>query len=934
MMSESPQIGDLLRSLTVKVNSSIGNGSGILCKPASDADFLYILTARHIIANGPQIVTPEEVSLEFWNVQLIGKYQLHTTDRILTFNEEEKDIAVLVIPTAEVEKITGQLPVVSCVKDWFGLKECLFRGFPEANMGIEPTRMDGEIVEGQKHFDFQFEFLVPQPLEGRWNNRTENFLAFDNVGGFSGSGVFVLNDDEIHLLGVVSKFGAFNRFWGIKADLLSELFPENGLLQPAWIVPETRPEVRAGIKRLRENSHDVRRRIVTQVGGKWQVERADLQGEILQKIHGDATFFLVSGAAGTGKSAFVEQVVRKLEPGGWQVWAYRGDQFCHDEVGKMLRDMGIQASMTDLLQSPTFVGNLLIWIDGAEKLVETMKFEALLNLMRLVVGRSNIRLLLTLRKFSVQHFKTRLAGLVQPILVDVPPLTDEELADAAATFPHIQPLLQSPKLKRLLKLPFYLDQAVKLPEIQPDASQEMDEIGFRALVWKEHIEKHIPSRGRQFEGIVMRRARNLSSFELPESPDDMALKGLEANHIIVRETGGNQERFAPAHDIFEDWALMRHVQRCWDRRQTPESFIADLGGDYAIRRGFRFWLEENLSNDNATVTVRFLEKILDSADSVAAFWKDEIMVSVLQSPHGSQFLQDHYDKLFENQAAIFGRFLRIYRTACKEPLTDGSGQDVSAEQWRLFSMNFRPVGLGWGTLVRFIWENFDQIPDKNLIANFLRDWGNQVEPFKPLPEFAREAALCLLKLLEGWKNKYGYGVRDGHDREIKACVRLLFGLAEVVKEELRELLETASHKVKNRDREDWQANKFYKLLLETSLSYFFSQKLCLYTPDTVIAIANEHWKKTYTKDDIYYHHDFLDSCKEYGIDRDDYIRYSPVSALQTPMFWLLTFHPNKALTFLVELFNYAARNYREADFEYKKEVHEVLITLNDERQVW
>lgn len=195
-------------------------------------------------------------------------------------------------------------------------------------MGIEPTRIDGEIVEGQKHFDFQFEFFVPQSLEGRWNQRTENFLAYDNVGGFSGSGVFVLNDEEIYLLGVVSKFGPFNRFLGIKADLLSELLCQNELPEPAWIVPETRPEVRDGIKRLRENTNDVRKRIVTQVGGKWQVEKTDLQKEVFQKIQGNATFLLVSGAAGTGKSGFVEQLVQKyFEPRDWQILAFRGDRF-------------------------------------------------------------------------------------------------------------------------------------------------------------------------------------------------------------------------------------------------------------------------------------------------------------------------------------------------------------------------------------------------------------------------------------------------------------------------------------------------------------------------------------------------------------------------------------------------------------------------------
>lgn len=930
-MFESTEIGYLLRALTVKVSSPVESGSGVLCRPSPKSSFVFVLTARHIVADGGTVVLPNEISLEFYTSPNPAIYILQKNDRVLAFDDPKKDIAVLVVPLESVELIIGELPVVYLVQDSFGLKKCLFRGFPEAGEGVEPFRMEGEITESEKTTEFQFELEVNRILDGKPNSIIER-TAKQNIDGYSGSGVFLVNDNEIYLFGVVSAFGPFNRFLGVKVSLLEDLFLRNEICVPIWKVPEVRPEVRLGVKRLAQNNRDaVRGRISASIDGQWHIERIPLLEDVFQKIQ-DNAFLMVSGEAGVGKSAFMEEIIQSfLEPGGWHIWAFRGEQLCHGSIGESLRNIGIQASAADLISSPLCIGNLLIWLDGAEKLVESMKFEAFLDVVRLIQQKPDTKIVVTLRKFSAEHFRMRMMNLLQPVLFNLPPLSDVELADTVAKFPQLELLLRNPKLKKLLRLPFYLNFAVKLPKLSSDEGQKLDEGTLRAKMWTLFVENGNPVRAKQFEEIVLRRASSFSLFGLPETPDYTALQALEQDHIIVREESGNMERYAPAHDIFEDWALIRHVQRCWDSRQTPEIFIVELGNTYAIRRGFRHWLEENLSKENLSI-VTFLGKILES-DVIEPLWKDEIMVRLLQSSLGSKFLQSHSTRLFENNGEGLGRLLRIFRTATKEPLTGSGGLRSEEERWRLYSMNFQPVGPGWGTLVWFICGNFDAIPDKRLIANFLQDWGNQIVPYESLPEAAREVALSLLKLLDGWKTKYGHGRQDGHDKQIKDCVRLLFRLTEAAKDETRDLLELASRELNKRDIEGWQTNKFYELLLESAFSYFFSQQLCLHLPDTIIALANAHWKQTYSREEIIRYPDFLNKHKEYGLAHDRWIRYNPESAYQTPIYWLLTFHPLEALAFLVDLFNYASRKYREANYENNEPAYQISITLNDGRRV-
>ena len=213
---EHTEINELLRRTTVKVTSSHEVGSGILYKPSQASPFVYILTARHVLLgeNGlPEDVSPNQVALKFLlnpNTNSYFEYQLQASDLILVSDNPQEDFAALVVPSAAIEKLTGELPILTLVRETHGLTNCLFRGFPEAYEAQEPIRMEGTITESRKGSLHQFEWEVPQSLADRWISNASR-TAYENVRGFSGSGVFLVIDDEAYLLGTVSKFGSFNQ---------------------------------------------------------------------------------------------------------------------------------------------------------------------------------------------------------------------------------------------------------------------------------------------------------------------------------------------------------------------------------------------------------------------------------------------------------------------------------------------------------------------------------------------------------------------------------------------------------------------------------------------------------------------------------------------------------------------------------------------------
>ncbi|MBK8292754.1 MAG: hypothetical protein IPK96_19290 [Flammeovirgaceae bacterium] len=60
-----------------------------------------------------------------------------------------------------------------------------------------------------------------------------------------------------------------------------------------------------------------------------------------------------------------------------------------------------------------------------------------------------------------------------------------------------------------------------------------------------------------FIEIAVKRAKEMRLFTHPGNSDASAIQALERDEIIFQEK--HNRKYAPTHDILEDWALVRHV---------------------------------------------------------------------------------------------------------------------------------------------------------------------------------------------------------------------------------------------------------------------------------------------------------------------------------------------------------------------------------------
>ena len=925
---EHTEINDLLRRTTVKINSPVEVGSGALYKPSANSHIVYVLTARHVLMgeNGsPEDVLPHQITLTFlFNPQSYThlEYQLQASDLILVSDNPHEDFAALVVPIEAIEQFTGTLPCLTLIRETHGLKKCLFRGFPDAYLTEEPIRMEGTITEESKNLPNQFEWEVPQSLDDHWISNASR-TAYENVRGFSGSGFFLVNDEEVYLLGIVSKFGAFNRFLGEKISFLESLIHDKEQLLPlVFCEPEVRPEVKTCIKKLDANSKtEVLDRVKDTIGGKPGLPRAQLINDLTKAIETNPVV-IVHGEAGAGKSAAVKNC---LVDGKQRFFAIKGEQICEESLHTTLKSItGTDVDLKTLLTSPLLKEPVVIWVDGAEKSIERNQTAALIDLIRLTAECSSLRIVITIRKYALEHFRLLILNATSHAHVyEVPLLSPEEQELIGQQFPAVRSFLDNPKLRRLLRVPFYLNYAVMLNE-PIEAGKELDEFTFREKIWLLAIAggtRNLP-RAAVFTDLAVKRATEMALYVRVDKADFDIVEELEREHILVRENE-TADRFAPAHDIFEDWALVRHVRYIFQDHRLPADLFQHLGSAYAIRRGFRFWLQEEVQHDPNEV-LRFAARCI--ADStIDQYWKDETFTVLLHSDEGTRFLHENQTLLLSNNARLLLRFIHLFRVASKEP--DASALE-SKEAWKLYSSTFIPVGNGWATLIHFLYQHLDEVKHNNTFYLFLKDWSCKLEWNKPLPSEAREAGLLLLTVFQRMRKSHIEGLLHPENETREEVLRLIFRLTEVLVLEVKTILEETLNAIKVAKDKNHRLDSDYELIWAQMLFLFHSKELCRYFPDLIMEGANLRWIKNKESK----HQSRHDVNRDFGLKNEFKLNDYPASAWQTPTLWLLRLHHKKALDWIIYLMNYCTQKYLESEFSktYKDEdILEIELKLND-----
>jgi hypothetical protein len=662
-----------------------------------------------------------------------------------------------------------------------------------------------------------------------------------------------------------------------------------------------------GISRLLENSQVVTASIRTTIGDNAVIPRVELVGDVCRLIEAESLVFVI-GEAGSGKSALVKSAFAAVTQGGIG-FAFRAVSLAGDHVNDVLHRFGLTV---DGLRAQTAMhGRKVLWVDSLELLIEKPPEQrvAFLDLLRTLKCDSTWRLVVTCRDYSAETIRTAFFNEVglTPAHIAVAALSDAELDDVATLIPSLQRPLSNQSLRRLLRNPFFLDKAARMdwPGTEPLPTNERT---FREKVWREFIcrvdedaEMGLPQlRARAIVGAALKRAKALEPFVSGTGLDPRALHRLVRDSVLASPSP-NSDRFAPAHDVFEDWALMKWLDEEFSQHGRELSpLVASIGTYPALRRAYRKWLTECLDAEPQATDSLVLALIQNPM--VAAHWREDTLVGVLQSADANGFLQRNAALLLGAGANLLRQVIHILRVACRAAISR-----------RLFGVDsdgefFLPKGNGWMGAAELLAEAmplFTEL-DFGFILGFLEDWILLTRLGLRYPRGCRSIA----KIAWHWLPRVPWQspVQDGEERLLK----IILAVPLAAEPELTKTVEM----VMAGD----QHNRADLTILDLIFNHFACDAVVRDMSDLAFRVAD--------------HLLGLDRSPEETVaGRSDYesedvghafglgLRFSmddfPASAYHGPYLQMLWHHPDRAIEFILRLTNRACEAYAHSGNRYK-----------------
>ena len=659
--------------------------------------------------------------------------------------------------------------------------------------------------------------------------------------------------------------------------------------------------VRQAVQRLTANSRVLTNVFRNTVGGV-TLPRQEGKETVLQALEQNQVI-LVTGGAGVGKSALVREVLADYVTGSGY-WAFRAEQFNWPTLSQVFVQQGIQEELPSLLAGWALLPQKVLYIDSAEKLLEGPPDDAFHQLLALVKEFPDVKVILTARKYAVELLINRYR-MEDSTCVAVSQLSDEELASLGTQVPKLPQLLSNEKLRELLRSLKYLDLAVTLLRKTPDDLAAASLVEFKAQLWKHVVEDAqnkqdatLPrKRGRAFQAVVLRRAQNLAMFVGAEDQDDAALMALVHDDLLFQNS--RETEFSPTHDVLEDLALVRFIHGQWQPEQGAVVFFAAIGNSPALRRGFRLWVEEMVTEDAASV-LPLLSQVLSTA-ALERYWLDETLVAVFRSSNAQVFFDQFEHELVSGETQLLGRCLQLLYTACIQRTYLASkvaGPVV-------------PIGSGWAAALGFCARHLNKVehqPFKTL--HLLRHWKAAIgSPQDELPVGAPAATRIVLHLFEQLEQGHNFWriVTEGGDLDV--LVSLAFELAELATDQLRGLLQRA---IGSENADSRQRTKLQQSLVAHCLSGLATAQVCRYLPETVVEVLNHEWRARPSEARPGHYIPFreqLNREEQYGLASG--LPLDSPSIYNTPVWNLLQHRAEVGMPFVIDLVNYCTQAYRQ-----------------------
>lgn len=651
-----------------------------------------------------------------------------------------------------------------------------------------------------------------------------------------------------------------------------------------------------------------------------KIDRSQTLEELRAKFD-ECSLVILTGEAGVGKTAIVKDyydLLRETTP----FFVFKAIEFNITNINGLFTNYG-SFVFRDFIEEHQALDEKFIVIDSAEKLSDIEHSEVFNEFLSALL-EANWKVLITTRYGYIDTLEFQLTEIHRAAFrsIIIERLKPEDLHGLAEKYNFNLP--QNERLLELLLTPFYLNEYLR-------TSNKLDETinyhDFKDTLWKKQIVKieyqknnaHI-RREECFLKIAHNRAKKGHLVVDAVECDDETLRSLDFDEIIKHDpvTGG----YFITHDIYEEWALDRIIERAFRRTKDHHIFLQDIGTSLPIRRALRNWLSEKLHN-NIDEVKSLIECIIND-DKVASYWIDEICISVLLSDYAVVFFQLFKNKLLENNARLLMRLVFLLRIACKEIDEDllamlgitKSEQDISRI---IFT---EPKGNGWDSTIQFIFDNKDKIElhNANIIVPLLDDWNNKNRNGETTKRASQIALFYYNHYDEIEKtSKDPYISHHSHDQNKQQLIRVILNGASEISEELTIIFNEVISKKLTKYR-----YKYYDIIVAILGSITDGSEVIKVLPSYVIQLAELFWHQAPNK-----HYDYsLGVEPHFGLSGKHDFNYFPSSAFQTPIFQLLQAAPVETTNFILSFTNRAVEYYRNSELGHEVSVVKMVFDEN------
>jgi len=630
------------------------------------------------------------------------------------------------------------------------------------------------------------------------------------------------------------------------------------------------------------------------------------RNNILEKLeNADSQVIILSGTAGVGKTAIIKKYYNYLK-GKIPFYVFKASEFNNL---RNLNEFFKNFDFYEFIEAHKDEQDKIIVIDSAEKLLDLNNTDPFKEFLQIIL-ENKWKIIFTTRDNYVDRLNTDLTEIygVLPENINIQNLSSEELIELSEKYKFNLP--DDEKLVELIKNPFYLNEYLK----HYKENEILDYIRFKNKLWNEIVSKSKPLREQCFLQIAFERA-NSGQFYITPSCESSILDELFNSGILEYEPPYG---YFITHDIYEEWALEKTIEREFLKNTSVEDFLNSIGESLPIRRSLRNWLSEKLLLDDENIK-QFIE------DSIVAkipdFWKDEILISVLLSEYAESFFEIFKTDLIKNNQILLKKLTFLLRLACKEVDNDFFKQ-IRVNNVNIFSLKYvltKPKGKGWESLIKFVLNNLEIIGIENIsfILSVIYDWNTKFRKGKT----TRYASLLALKYYQ-WIIKENVHFYD-NEAKSKLLQTILYGTSEI-KNELKEIFEEI---LKNKWK--YHRDPYYDLvkiiLVPNFENGFAGIEVIKVLPKCVLKLANLFWIYTTKKEEISYHS--IEVERYFGLEEETHLDYFPSSAYQTPIYWLLQFSLKETVNFILEFTNKSVRHYANSGFD--PSVKKVKVYFND-----